>query len=134
MQHYAFSAFVALAAVVFAGCTASRDTTDNVVRLPGGRPVAVLIPPSTQMESANLPRVVGDVRAVSHADIRAAIAAHEYPGPIHFIRVKDHNTMQLHHGTLGDRCQHYDDMRRKKGKWIYKVTVVVVEGCGYVPM
>jgi hypothetical protein len=68
-------------------------------------------------------------------DIRAAVAAHNYPlGPIRFIRVKDRNAIQLHHGPLGDRCEHYDDMRRKKGKWTYKVTVVVVEGCDYVPM
>ena len=134
MQRYAFSAIVALAGIAFTGCTVSHDTTDNVVRLPDGRPVAMLIPPSTQVQSANLPHIVGDVRAVSHADIRAAIAAHDYPGPIHFIRVKDHNTIQLHHEELGDHCLHYDDMRRKRGTWTCRAIVVVVEGCDYVPM
>jgi hypothetical protein len=134
MQHYAIAAFVALTAAAFMGCTVSPATTDNVVRLPDGRPVAMLIQPSTQAQSANLPRVLGDVRAVSPADIRAAIAANGYPGPIHFIRVKDRNTIQLHHETLGDRCEHYDDMRRKRGGWTCRAIVVVVEGCGYVPM
>ena len=136
MQHYAFSAFVALTAVAFTGCAVSRDTTDNVVRLPDGRPVAVLIPPSTQAKSASLPRIVGNVRAVSTADIRAAIAVSEdfLPQTIRFIRIVDHNTIQLHHETFGDRCLHYDDMRRKKGKWANRGTVVVVEDCGYVPM
>src|SRR5205085_5153043 len=64
MLRYSFSAIVALAWIAFTGCTASHDTTDNVVRLPDGRPVAMLIPPSTQAQSANLPRIVGVVRAV----------------------------------------------------------------------
>ena len=129
------SAFVASAAVAFAGCSATHDRpADNVVRLPNGRPIAILIPPNSQAQSAKLPPIVGNIRAVSHADIRAAIAATTPLSPIRFIRVEDHNTIQLHHEQLGDRCLHYDDMRRKKGKWTYKVTVVVVKDCGYVPM
>jgi hypothetical protein len=128
-------AFVASAAIAFTGCSATHDTAaDNVVRLPNGRPIAILIPPSSQSQAAKLPPIVGNVHAVSTAEIRAAIAATFPLETIRFIRVKDHNTIQLHHEELGDRCLHYDDMRRKKGKWANRGTVVVVEDCGYVPM
>ena len=133
MQRYAFLSIVALAGIAFTGCSGTQGTTaNNVVRLPDGRPVAILLPSSSQ--PAKLPPIVGNVRAVSTADIRAAIDASLPLARIRFIRVKDHNTIQLHHEELGDRCLHYDDMRRRKGKWTCKVTVVVVKDCGYVPM
>lgn len=122
-----------LLSIAFTGCSGTQaPSADNVVRLPDGRPVAILLPPSSQ--PAKLPPIVGNVRAVSIADIRAAIDATLPLATIRFIRVKDHNTIQLHHEELGDRCLHYDDMRRKKGKWANRGTVVVVEDCGYVPM
>ncbi|MEY2494614.1 MAG: hypothetical protein QOJ45_1106 [Verrucomicrobiota bacterium] len=127
--------FSLVLSTAFTGCSVTRDTpSDNVVRLPNGRPIAVLLPSASQVASAKLPPIVGNVRAVSNADIRAAMGATTPLSTIRFIRVKDHNTIQLHHEELGDRCLHYDDMRRKKGKWTYKVTVVVVEDCGYMPM
>jgi len=134
MQRYALLTSVAMAAITFTACTSNSTTERPVVKLPSGRPIAVLLPSASQVASAKLPPIVGNVRAVSNADIRAAIAATTPLSPIRFIRVKDHNTIQLHHEELGDRCLHYDDMRRKKGKWTYKVTVVVVKDCGYMPM
>jgi hypothetical protein len=137
MQRSAILALCESAALAFTGCSTTHDTTaDNVVRLPDGRPVAVLLPSSSHAKSAKLPPIVGNVRAVSTTDIRAAIAVSEefLPQTIRFIRVKDHNTIQLHHEDLRDRCLHYDDMKRKNGKWTNRGTVVVVEDCGYVPM
>jgi hypothetical protein len=134
MQRHAIPVITVFAAIVYTGCSSQPTTLDRVVRLPDGRPVAILIPPTPRAQSAKLPPIVGDVGAVSQADIRAAIAATFPLENIRFIRVADHNTIQLHHEAFGDRCLHYDDMRRKKGKWTYKVTVVVVKDCGYVPM
>ena len=83
---------------------------------------------------AGFPTVIGNIQAVSAADLRAAITDDHLLDRVSFIRVVNRDNLQLHHESRGDRCEHYDDMRRKKGKWVYRGTVVVVEGCGYVPM
>lgn len=133
MQRYAI---LMLVTVGLAGCASHDKTSDNIVRLPDGRPIAMLIAPNAQARPVKLPPIVGNVHSVSEVDIRAAITVSEafFPQTVRFIRIKDHNTIQLHHEALGDRCLHYDDMRRKKGKWANRGTVVVVEDCGYVPM
>lgn len=95
---------------------------------------AVLVLFASPARSSKPSVVEGNVRSVSHEDIRAAIAAAHSLERIRFIHVVDHNRIQLHHESQGDRCEHYDDVRRKRGEWRYRVTVVVVEGCGHVPM
>jgi hypothetical protein len=65
------------------------------------------------------------------AGIRAAIAATFPLETIRFIRGTDRNTIQLHHETLGDRCEHYDDMKRKKGKWI-KLSLLLAAAVNFV--
>jgi hypothetical protein len=96
---------------------------------------ATVIAGATQPRAkfAGLPTVIGKIQAVSDADVHAAVAEDQklLGEPISFIRIVDRDTIQLHHEQLGDRCEHYCDMRRKKGKWIYRATVVRVEGCDY---
>ena len=92
--------------------------------------IILLMASASSAQPSKIP-LVGRVDAVTRADIDAAIAAPLLPQNIRFIRIVDHRTIQLHHESPGDRCLHFDDIRRKKGKWVYKTTVVVVEGCGY---
>jgi hypothetical protein len=85
---------------------------------------------ASRAQSSKIP-LVGHLGAVTRADIDAAIAATFPLENISFIRVVDRSTIELHHEPRGERCEHYDDMKRKKGRWVYRTTVVVIEGCGY---
>ena len=111
-----------VAALIVAGCA----DEPQYVRLPGPGPAAIPRPP-------NHPKIEGDVKSVSSADIHEVIRLKqqdmlkEYGKvlPIYTVRVHSHNHIEVQYWGP-DGVEFWRDARRVKGRWKFDELVPVI--------